>query len=273
MSTEQGTGTKRREGRSPSYPEFGLEEAINKARRLWVEEKKNFAPIPAIQGHWGYKPHTGTGIRAVAALKSFGLLIEQGQGDNRQAKISDLAFKIIVDERPDSPDLANALKEAALTPSVIRRLWEEYDGNLPSDSTLQYVLRNRGFSEVGGKGLIEVLHSTIEFAKLAQSAMITTESESEGSMNEEDPFTVPFPSERSQSMQQIEVQTQHDDASKSVDKRVLQIPLLNNKFLTIQLPVPMTESDWDQMVKVLDAMKPGLLVTKEKEETKLDESS
>ena len=92
-------------------------------------------------------------------------------------------------------------------------------------------------------------------------------------MNEEDPFTVPFPSERSQSMQQIEVRTQHDDASKSVGKRVLQIPLLNNKFLTMQLPVPLTESDWDQMVKVLEAMKPGLLVTKEKEEAKLDESS
>ena len=267
MSTEQGLGAKKREGRSPSYPDIGLEEAIDKARQLWAEEKRNFAPIHAILGHWGFKPNTGPGLRAVAALKSFDLLNEQGRGENRQARVSDLAFRIIIDDRPDSQEQASALKEAALAPPAIRRLWEEYNGNLPSDSTLRFVLRQRGFSEVGATGLIKVLRNTVEFAKLAETDSITEKLDSENDKdgNEEEPFDVPFPSESSQSMQQQEVHTELQSTSKRIEKRVLQIPLLGNKFLAMQLPVPMTESDWEQMMNVLAAMKPGLLAGNETE--------
>ena len=245
MSTEHKAGTGRREGRSPSYPAFGLEEAIDKARQLWVAEKKNFAPIPAIQGHWGYKPKTGPGLRAVAALKTFGLLDEEGRGDNRQAKISDLAFKIMIDDRPDSVERAIALKEAALNPPAIKRLWEKYGGNLPSDATLRFVLRDQGFSGVGADELIEVFRNTVEFAKLSESDNITDSSEERDDESKEDSLSIPFPLERSQPIKQIDSHTQQDDVTQSVEKRVLQIPLLGNKFLAIQLPVPMTESDWE----------------------------
>ena len=266
MNTEQGVGTKKREGRSPGYPDFGLDEAIAKAHRIWVEEKRNFAPMAAIQGHLGYKPNTGPSVRAIAALKSFGLLVDQGRGAARQAKLSDLAFKIIIDDRPDSPERHNAIKEAALLPPVIRGLWEEYEGTLPSDATLRYVLRSRGFSEVGADALIKVLRNTIEFARLEESDNITgdpnaADDETKKHGENVDVFEVPFALEGSQSMQQHS--RANDGTAKALEQRVLQIPLLGNKYLAMQLPVPLTEADWQQMLSVLNAMKPGLIATKE----------
>jgi len=266
LRTEQETGTKKREGRSPSYPDFGLEEAIDKARRLWVEERRSFAPIAAIQGHWGHKPNTGPGIRAIAALKGFGLLTEQGRGEARQAKLSDLAFRIIIDDRPDSQELANAIKEAALTPPIIRGIWEEYKGHLPSDATLRYVLRSRGFSEVGADALIRVFRSTIEFAKLQDSDNITGDRDLEGDVgirdSQNDLFAIPFPPDGSQFMQEMEERTEDSSGgTELLEKRVLHIPLLGNKYLAMQLPVPLTEGDWQQMLNVLNAMKPGLITT------------
>src|SRR2546425_830513 len=101
--------------RSPSYPGIGLETAIERARELYKQEGRNAAPNDAILGHWGYKPRTGPGLVTIAALKRFGLLDSEGSGKSR---LSNLALRIILDEREDSPDRDAAIKQAALTPSI-----------------------------------------------------------------------------------------------------------------------------------------------------------
>ena len=54
--------------------------------------------------------------------------------------------------------------------------------------------------------------------------------------------------------------------SKETESRIIQLPLLDGQWASLQIPVPMSDDDWDQMHKVLDAMKPGLVRSVPKEE-------
>ena len=255
---------KRKRERSPSYPDIDLEEALGKAQKIWVVEKRNWAPITAIQQHWGYGPNTGPGLRALAALKKFGLLGERGRGEHRQVQLSELALKILLDQRSeDSEEKQLAIKESALTPPIHRQLWEEYKETLPSDATLKYKLvtdSDLPFSERGATALIEEYKATIAFAKLTDYANIAPgdadkdndekesgDSEGEGLFGKlPNPFV-----EQHKKMEEPE--------TKARQQRIIQVPIGENEWVALQLPSMMSETEWQQMQDVLLAMKPALV--------------
>src|SRR5437870_2499127 len=107
--------------RSPSYPAIDLESAIERARELYAREGRNTAPNEAIMEHMGYSAKSGPGFGVLGALKRFGLLRAEGSGKSR---LSDLALRIILDEREDSSERDKAVKEAALAPAIHREIWE-----------------------------------------------------------------------------------------------------------------------------------------------------
>ena len=169
MATKQ-----KRSGRSPSYPDIDLANSIEKTDTLWQKEGRNFAPVTAIHDHWGFKANTGPALRAVAALGKFGLLVYEGRGDNRQAKLTDLALTIVLDEREHSAERLAAIQKAALSPPIHSILWEKYQGNLPSDETLRFFLqKDYKFLPNAAAALIAEFRSTIEFAKLQDADKIT----------------------------------------------------------------------------------------------------
>lgn len=43
-------------------------------------------------------------------------------------------------------------------------------------------------------------------------------------------------------------------------QRAVPIPLSANEWVTLQGDFPLTEAAWDQLLRVLDVMKPGLVV-------------
>ena len=45
--------------------------------------------------------------------------------------------------------------------------------------------------------------------------------------------------------------------------RVVSVPLSASKWVNLRGSFPLTEGEWNQMKAVLEAMKPGLVVTKE----------
>src|SRR5438105_11530029 len=116
------TGYTPKRQRSPSYPSIDLETAIDRARTLYAREGRNIAPNHAILGHWGYSAKSGPGFGTLGALKRFGLLRSEGAGKSR---LSDLALRIVLDERQDSPERAEDIKEAALSPAIHKEIWEK----------------------------------------------------------------------------------------------------------------------------------------------------
>lgn len=250
--------SQKKSGRSPAYPDFDLREAIEKARILWDKEGRNFAPLSTIQEHWGYKENTGTGLRAVAALKQFGLLSDRGRGDNRQACLTELALSIVLDQRETSTERIAAIQEAALAPSMHSQLWEEYKGDLPSDATLQFVLqKERKFSPRGAKSFIKELRGTIAFSKLEYVADVAAHNDEELDDNNSDDNNATFdPSIASQNLPKEHLVAEESPVAET---RVLQLPLLGGTWAAVQIPQFMSESDWKQMMAVLEAMRPGIV--------------
>lgn len=153
--------------RSPSYPYLDLSEATRLAKILWEKEKRHPAPVSVVAVHWNYGAKSSTGLLAVAALKKFGLLDEEGSGDQRTVKLSDFALDIIKHE--DSPDeISKLLKAAALKPEIHRDLWENH--REASDANIKRVLIfDKKFNDASVDSVIKEYRDTIAFAKLTSA--------------------------------------------------------------------------------------------------------
>ena len=212
-----------RAGRSPSYPDLDLREAIEKVQVVWDRESRNLAPVTTIQEHWGYRANTGPALRAVAALKKFGLLEDQGRGATRQARLTDLAESILLDKRESSTERDAAIRNAALTPPIHADLWEQYQGNLPSDATLQFVLtKDRKFSPGGAEALIKEFRATIAFAKLEDAESIAENEGEQAGGNDNDGVPTDLLATTPNSFEDRPVVTE----TKATQTRTLQLPLL-----------------------------------------------
>ena len=246
----------KRTGRSPSYPDIDLANAIDKTYKLWREEGRNFAPVAAIHSHWGFNANTGPALRAVAALGKFGLLEYEGRADSRQAKLTDLALSIVLDEREHSTERLAAIQKAALSPPIHSILWEKYQGNLPSDETLRFFLqKDYKFLTKATSALIAEFRSTIGFAKLQDADNITpiNGEQSDDTSNDDGVQKETF-ADSPRPFEEAPV-TETPQAEKM---RVLHIPLGDTR-VDLRVPQPMSQSQWDLMRTVLDAMEPGIV--------------
>jgi hypothetical protein len=243
---------KPKRGRSPSYPGIDLKEALERARVLHKHEDRYAAPVNVVLDHWGYKPKSGPGLVAVAAMKKFGLLVDEGSGDNRKVRLSDAALRILLDEREDSTEKLRAVQAAALKPPIHAELWEKYEGSLPSDQTLKYNLRTeRGFTEAGAEEFIRQLKGTLAFAKLENGGKLSDQEEDKRENKSQGLMTPPTALQDASSKPKGEIGVRQT--------RVVQLPISPSEWAALQAPFPLTEVMWNQMLAVLNAMKPALV--------------
>lgn len=243
MSDEPSTGVratvkKKKRERSPNYPGIDLDEALNRARTIERHEGRHSAPARSILSHWGYGENSGSGLVIFAALKKFGLLIEEGSGAGRKGRLSDDAIAIIKDEREDSPDRLRRIQEAALRPPIHTELWERYGSELPSDETLRYELQvEKGFTERAVGDFIPQYKRTIEFAELAERGKLSSDDEDSSPTPKRDEVLVTPPA----------------------NAQAVSLPLAAGEFATLQAAFPLTIEKWKRLVAVLSAMRPALV--------------
>lgn len=251
-------GPKAKRDRSPAYPVIDLGKALARARVLFDLECQNPTPVNVALEHWGQSPKSSGGMRVVAALKQFGLLTEEGSGDYRIVRLSDTALRIVRDERPESPERDELIRAAALGPRIHNHLWEKYEGRLPTDINLLHELRlNRGFNDNAAREFVKQFRATVAFAKLDTNdtgdaypdfAEDTEIEQMEPVLTQTQP-SPPIPPGPSLS-------TAPEVASAG---RAVSIPYSLNKWATLTAEFPLTESEWGQMIAVLNAMKPALV--------------
>jgi len=233
---------KRKKGRSPSYPGIDLQEAVGRARTVYGIERKNRVPVMTALSHWGYKSASGPGAVVLAALKKFGLLDDEGSGDKRHVRLTDLALKIIQDDREQSVERDKAIQEAALKPAIHSQLWQEYRGDLPSDANLRFKLLNeRAFTESGVTEFIPQFRRTIAFAKLAEGDNLSEELDQERDGRGSDMGAGTF------------------SGTTPKGSTVQLLPLAPSEWAKLEASFPLTEAKWRQMLAVLNAMKPALV--------------
>jgi hypothetical protein len=147
--------------RSPNHPAFDLGEAIGKVGMVYAKEKRSLTTPQVIAKHMGYTQTNGPGGRALSGLRQYGLIEESGG----HWKISDTGFAIL--QYPEgSQERREAIKRAAISPTLFRELREQYPDGLPSDETLKAALLKRGFNPTAIDDLIGDFRSTMALAGL-----------------------------------------------------------------------------------------------------------
>ncbi len=253
MTEETSTTAKRPKGRSPLYPSINLETAIQRVRQLYEKERQHPTPVATIARHWSYKSLNGPAAQALAALKKYGLIEDEGTGEQRKARISALADVILA--HPDEAMRKAAIQEAALKPAMHRELWEKYQQDLPSDSNLRWELtHNRGFTETGASEFIPVYRATIAFAQLATHVPDSSDDLGEQDIERQDGdgHVDNGPDDR---------KSKNQAPPSTPPTRSYAIPLIEDGAVMVEGEFPITERDWGQFIAVLTAMKPGLVRT------------
>jgi len=169
-------GASTREGRSPNYPYIPLNEAIARAAKLRKGITKNEARIATAGDVWKLG-NKSSGLRSIiAALKHFGFIDYIGSGTERKIKLTDAAHRIILDDRPDSPERNALIQKAALLPKAHALLWEKWKAELPPDvEIIAQLTLDEGFSQSGAAELLAEYKKTLEFAKLTGSVNMSDE--------------------------------------------------------------------------------------------------
>jgi hypothetical protein len=153
-------------GRGPSYPYVNLREAVQIARKLYNFSKRNPAPMGAVvKEAWGYSPTSSSGDKVLAALKAFGLIEEVSSGDSKSIKISDSAYRILVDEE-GSAERQAALRDAALSPRWYNFCWEHFGPEVPPSMRSSLLFEHK-FVETTVDKFIQDYKETVKFAALA----------------------------------------------------------------------------------------------------------
>src|SRR3954453_12451476 len=149
--------------RSPSFPFINLREALARAKVLYGAEHRNEAPLDSVARHWGYSANSSATNRTVAALVALGLL----EVNDRKARLTERAIHILADEREPSPERERLIREAALLPSLHRKLWEKYGGDFPSEATLRHhLITAEGFNKGSVSDFIRLFRETLELVGL-----------------------------------------------------------------------------------------------------------
>jgi hypothetical protein len=167
---------KRKRTRSPEHPFVNLETALKRAKQFYDKEQRNAVSLTTAVKDWNYEVGSSGGLQTAATLISFGLLKDEGIGDKRKLQLTPLAFRILLDLRPNSTERAGFVKQAALAPKIHKQLWTKWGASLPSDVEIRHTLTvdwDPPFNPKSVDGFIREYKETIAFAKLNESDQVS----------------------------------------------------------------------------------------------------
>lgn len=159
--------------RSPAYPAFDVASAIERVRQLYNVQRTNSVYVEAALEVLGYKSVNGTSQRVIAALLSYGLLSEEGSGEARRIRITELARKILLLPETD-PERQDAIRDAATTPKIYKEMAARWEDTLPPDTEIRkYLTFDKGFHESATVPLIRDFKASYEFAQLGNRGIMS----------------------------------------------------------------------------------------------------
>jgi hypothetical protein len=157
---------KRLKHRSPAWPFISLGDAVERARIFYKPQREHPAPVSAAVELWDFGAKSSGGLQTVSALKQYGLMVET-DGQAGHVQLTDLALRIIRDEREPSPERDAAMLEAARFPKIFAELWQKWGAKLPAEATVRYFLvQDKKYNDAAVSKLIANYKDTIKLVKL-----------------------------------------------------------------------------------------------------------
>jgi hypothetical protein len=221
--------------RSPQAPSVSLEDALNRALKVYDKERRHEIPIDVAAKDMGYKnAKSGSSLQTLASIRYFGLMQRPKEGM--------LNVSIDVEKYKFSPD--PELKQQLLnnwlrTPQVFAELLDKFPTSLPSDAVIKYELIQQGFSEGTADDVVLNFKHSVEFVRYYEQAPLNDIQKVEGD-SEEDKVNEFIPSQQKQSATINIVQ------SADVDRMPIRLEGGRKAFL--EIPTPFYEVDKKRLI-------------------------
>ena len=150
--------------RSPSYPQIGLREAVQRVKTVYDRDYQNVLTRSVAAERLGYSGLNGKSLAVLAALGRYGLV--EGRGD--EVRVSDLAARILA-YPPTAPERHQAVADAAHAPALFGRLDERFAQGQASDAAIRAWLVTQGFIPPAAESAVRAYRETKQF--LAEQPM------------------------------------------------------------------------------------------------------
>lgn len=158
-----------KQGRSPAYPGIDLESALDKVKELYNAEGKYAVPMSSAFKAWGFSEKSSGGRELRAALRYFGLIVIEGEGDSGKIKVSEDALRILLDDRQDQTEKQSIIRRLALNPPIHKKLLEKFPDGIKSDGTVEHFLVwEEHYNKPAAVELVAEFKATATFAGLFQ---------------------------------------------------------------------------------------------------------
>ena len=148
--------------KSPRAPSISLDEAVEKALRVYEKERLHPSPTDVIAQHMGYKDaNNGRALSALASLRYYGLIERHSNGLLSVTKdVENYKFA------PNEEMSRAYLRRFLATPPLFSELLDRYSSGLPSDGNLRYELIQRDFLPSTAESLVGILRRSTEVAQV-----------------------------------------------------------------------------------------------------------
>jgi hypothetical protein len=148
--------------KSPRAPSIPLDEALDKALKVYDKERLHPAPADVVAQHMGYKDaNNGRALGALASLRYYGLVERHSNG------LLNVTKDVEGYRYAPSDEMRRAYLRRFLTaPVLFAELLERYSSGLPSDGNLRYELIQRDFLPATAESLVGILRRSADFAKV-----------------------------------------------------------------------------------------------------------
>lgn len=245
--------------KSPRAPTISLDDAIDKAGKIYDKDRCHTAPIDAVAQHIGYKnAGNGAALSAIATLKYYGLLDRPKEGMASVSKEYE-AYRFAPNEAIKQELVTKWLK----APPIFAELLEKYTGTLPSDSTIKYDLIQRGFSPATADTCLQVFRKSVDFARYFEISEQSASPQSEAQTQFEDETTTqpeypaaPIPA----TPQAVHVAHQpqptsapsYQGTTDGVDR--IPVRLAGGRRAWVEIPTPFFEADKERLKKQIDLL-------------------
>jgi len=246
--------------RSPNYPAFGLSAAIERAEKLYqIAGKASVTTLAAVKS-WGYNSLNGRSLRALGAMRQYGLLEDTNP---KMVRLSQTAL-VILRGAPESPERRAALREAAIKPSAFAMLFDQYPDGFPADEAMISQLEiNSPFTGDAARKLIAAFRDTLNLVGGAESgdtSGLAGDDRDEGGDERQLPGQRPKKKEGQMA----------DAGREAVD---IPIPIVSGGQAILRIPRTMTEADYSAFTSVLNGLLSGLKTALVRPVAQIDESA
>lgn len=236
---------KKKRIRSPNFPSISLPDAIQRVSQIYRDQRQYPSNRDTIAKSMGYRGLNGASSQTISALNKFGLL--EGTGDS--LRVSDLGQELAL-HRLGDPEFGEAVKIAAMEPTFYQELQSLYPSGLPrSDHALRATLIKRGFLETAIDGAIEAYRQTMALVAEVDASSASSRSDQVGQES-----VAHEPTNSSSGIS-------HTNSSSGM--RTISLPMSGSSWAELRGPFPVSKREWDQMIAILGAMEPALVLDDE----------